>query len=76
MRGMRTKRVRTVKEDTLSVTVDIGMTSNTGYCTTVLICILDEPVRRQEDRWEPSLNNIQYNEQINLGSVLTIRQGL
>ena len=76
MRGMRTKRVRTVKEDTLSVTVDIGMTSNTGYCTTVLIFILDEPVRRQEDRWEPSLNNIQYNEQINLGSVLTIRQGL
>ena len=76
MRGMRTKRVRTVKEDTLSVTVDIGMTSNTGYCTPVLICILDEPVRRQEDRWEPSLNNIQYNEQINLGSVLTIRQGL
>jgi transposase len=35
MRGIRGKRVRTVKEDTLIVTVDIGMTSNTGYCTTV-----------------------------------------
>jgi len=35
MRGIRGKRVRTVKEDTLIVTVDVGMTSNTGYCTTV-----------------------------------------
>lgn len=35
MRGLRTKKARTVKEDTLIVTVDVGMTSNTGYCTTV-----------------------------------------
>jgi hypothetical protein len=35
MRGLRTKRVRTVKEDTLIVTVDVGMASNTGYCATV-----------------------------------------
>ena len=35
MRGLRTKRVRTVKEGTLIVTVDVGMASNTGYCTTV-----------------------------------------
>ena len=35
MRGLRSKRVKAVKEDTLIVTVDIGMASNTGYCTTV-----------------------------------------
>jgi len=35
MRGLRTKRVRTVKEGTLIVAVDVGMTSNTGYCTTI-----------------------------------------
>ena len=34
MRGLRAKRIRTVKEGTLIATVDIGMTSNTGYCTT------------------------------------------
>ena len=33
MRGLRTKRVRTVKEGTLIATVDIGATTNTGYCT-------------------------------------------
>jgi transposase len=35
MRGLRAKRVRAVKEETLIVTVDVGMTSNTGYCTTI-----------------------------------------
>jgi len=35
MRGLRAKRVRTVKEGTLIATVDIGMTVNTGYCTTI-----------------------------------------
>jgi transposase len=35
MRGLRAKRVRTVKEGTLIATVDIGMTINTGYCTTI-----------------------------------------
>ncbi len=35
MRGLRAKRVRTVKEGTLVTTVDIGITSNTGYCTTL-----------------------------------------
>jgi transposase len=35
MRGLRAKRVRTVKEGTLIATVDIGITSNTGYCTTL-----------------------------------------
>jgi transposase len=35
MRGIRGKRVKMVKEGTLIVTVDIGMASNTGYCTTV-----------------------------------------
>ena len=34
MRGLRSKRVRTVKEGTLMATVDIGMASNTGYCIT------------------------------------------
>ena len=33
MKGLRTKRVRTVKEGTLIATVDIGATTNTGYCT-------------------------------------------
>jgi len=31
MRGLRTKRVRTVKEGTLIAMVDIGATGNTGY---------------------------------------------
>jgi len=35
MRGMRGKRVKTVKEGTLITTVDIGLTTNTGYCTTL-----------------------------------------
>lgn len=35
MRGLKAKRVRTVMESTLMATVDIGMTSNTGYCTTI-----------------------------------------
>jgi len=35
MRGLRAKRVRTVKEGTLIATVDIGIASNTGYCTTL-----------------------------------------
>ena len=35
MRGIRGKKVRMMKEDTLIVTVDIGMASNTGYCTTI-----------------------------------------
>jgi len=35
MRGLRAKRVRTVKEGTLIATVDIGATTNTGYCTSV-----------------------------------------
>ena len=35
MRGLRTKGVKAVKEETLIVTVDVGMASNTGYCTTV-----------------------------------------
>jgi transposase len=34
MRGLRAKRVKTVKEGTLIATVDIGATTNTGYCTT------------------------------------------
>ncbi len=34
MKGIRTKRVRTVKEGTLLAKVDIGMASNTGYCIT------------------------------------------
>ena len=33
MKGQRTKRLRTVKEGTLIATVDIGATTNTGYCT-------------------------------------------
>jgi transposase len=35
MKGLRAKKVGTVKEDTLIATVDIGMVSNTGYCTTI-----------------------------------------
>jgi len=35
MKGLRTKRVRAVKEGTLIATVDIGVASNTGYCTTL-----------------------------------------
>jgi transposase len=35
MRGLRAKRVKTVKEGTLIATVDIGVASNTGYCTTL-----------------------------------------
>jgi len=35
MRGIRGKRVKMVKEGTLIATVDIGMTTNTGYCTTI-----------------------------------------
>ena len=35
MRGLRAKRVRTVKEGELIATVDIGATINTGYCATV-----------------------------------------
>jgi transposase len=35
MRGARGRRVRAVKEGTLIATVDIGLTSNTGYCTTL-----------------------------------------
>ena len=35
MKGLRAKRVRMVKEGTLIATVDIGVTSNTGYCTTL-----------------------------------------
>ena len=34
MRGLRAKRIRTVREGTLMATVDIGMASNTGYCIT------------------------------------------
>jgi transposase len=35
MRGLRGKRVKAVKEGTLIATVDIGLTINTGYCTTL-----------------------------------------
>jgi len=35
MKGLRVKRVKRVKEGTLIATVDIGVASNTGYCTTV-----------------------------------------
>jgi len=35
MKGLRTKRVNAVREGTLIATVDIGLASNTGYCTTV-----------------------------------------
>jgi transposase len=32
---MRSKKVGAVKESTLIATIDVGMTSNTGYCTTI-----------------------------------------
>ena len=35
MRGLRAKRMRTVKEGTLIATVDIGAVTNTGYCTSM-----------------------------------------
>ena len=35
MKGLRAKRVRTVKEGTLIATVDVGVANNTGYCTTL-----------------------------------------
>jgi transposase len=35
MKGARGIRVRRVKEGTLIATVDIGLTTNTGYCTTL-----------------------------------------
>jgi transposase len=35
MRELRLKGVRMVREGTLIATVDIGLTSNTGYCTTL-----------------------------------------
>jgi len=35
MKGLRAKRVKRVKEGTLIATVDIGIASNTGYCTTL-----------------------------------------
>ena len=35
MKGLRARRVRIVKEGTLIATVDIGITNNTGYCTTL-----------------------------------------
>jgi len=35
MRGIRGKRVKRVKEGTLIVTIDVGMTTNRGYCTTM-----------------------------------------
>lgn len=34
MKGLRASRVKTMKADTLIATVDIGATTNTGYCTT------------------------------------------
>jgi transposase len=35
MSGLRTKRGNVVREGTLISTVDIGLTSNVGYCTTL-----------------------------------------
>jgi transposase len=35
MKGLKGKRVKRVREGTLIATVDIGLTSNTGYCTTL-----------------------------------------
>ena len=35
MKELRATRVKTVKEGTLIATVDIGVTNNTGYCTTL-----------------------------------------
>jgi len=34
MRGVRSSKVKAVQKDTLIVTVDVGMASNMGYCTT------------------------------------------
>ena len=34
MRGIRSKKVGAVKENTLIATIDIGMASNTRYCAT------------------------------------------
>jgi hypothetical protein len=34
MRGVWSSKVKAVKKDTPMVTVDVGMTSNMGYCTT------------------------------------------
>ena len=35
MRGLRARKVRAVKEETLIATVDIGVANNTGYYTTL-----------------------------------------
>jgi transposase len=35
MKGLRAKKVKKLKEGTLIATVDIGLTTNTGYCTTL-----------------------------------------
>ena len=35
MKGLKAKMVKMVREGTLIATVDIGLTSNTGYCTTL-----------------------------------------
>ena len=35
MKGAKGIRVKTIKEGTLIATVDIGLTTNTGYCTTL-----------------------------------------
>jgi transposase len=35
MKGLRAKRVKKLKEGTLIATVDIGLITNTGYCTTL-----------------------------------------
>jgi hypothetical protein len=35
MKGLKAKMVKMVRESTLIATVDIGATSNTGYCTTL-----------------------------------------
>ena len=35
MKGLKAKMVKMVREGTLIATVDIGATSNTGYCTTL-----------------------------------------
>jgi hypothetical protein len=34
MKGLRTRKVNTIKEGTLIVGIDIGMVSNHGCCTT------------------------------------------
>jgi len=35
MKGLRARGVKRLEEGTLIATVDIGITSNTGYCTTL-----------------------------------------